>query len=47
MNWFLSLQEARQKIEARPKDYHELRPHSSLGEMRPHDFAPQSRREVA
>ena len=47
VNWFLSLQDARQKIEAWRRDYNEFRPHSSLGDMTPNEFAAQSRREVA
>lgn len=47
VNWFLSIQDARQKIEAWRRDYNEFRPHSSLGDMTPHEFAAQSRREVA
>ena len=30
-NWFLSLDEARQKCEAWRRDYNEVRPHSALG----------------
>ena len=35
VNWFLSLEDARQKIEAWRLDYNEYRPHSSLGNMTP------------
>lgn len=39
VNWFLSLEDARGKIESWRKDYNEYRPHSSLGNMTPGDFA--------
>lgn len=35
-NWFLSLQDAIEKIEAWRKDYNQYRPHSSLGGRTPH-----------
>lgn len=35
VNWFLSIEDARQKIEARRRDYNEFQPHSSLGDMTP------------
>jgi len=38
-HWFLSLQEAREKIEAWRKDYNEVRPHASLGNRTPKEFA--------
>lgn len=41
-NWFLSLDDARQKIEAWRRDYNEFRPHSSLGNMTPDEFARNS-----
>jgi putative transposase len=37
-NWFMSLQEARMKIEAWRRDYNEVRPHSSLGNRTPLEF---------
>ena len=37
-NWFLSLQDAREKIESWRKDYNETRPHSSLGNRTPLEF---------
>jgi putative transposase len=43
VNWFLSLDDAREKIEAWRVDYNEFRPHSSLGDRTPADFA----REIA
>jgi transposase InsO family protein len=37
--WFLSLEDARIKIESWRKDYSEFRPHSSLGYKTPAEFA--------
>jgi len=37
-NWFLSIEDARSKLEAWRRDYNEFRPHSSLGNMTPRDF---------
>lgn len=39
MHWFLSLDDARQKIEAWRVDYNEFRPHQSLADMTPTEFA--------
>lgn len=38
-NWFLSLQDARTKIEAWRRDYNEARPHSALDWATPTEFA--------
>ena len=38
-HWFLTLEDARQKIEAWRRDYNENRPHSSLGNVPPAEFA--------
>ena len=38
-NWFLSIEDAQSKLEAWRRDYNEFRPHSSLGNMTPSDFA--------
>ena len=38
-HWFLSLGEARETIEAWRKDYNEVRPHTSLGNRTPQEFA--------
>jgi len=38
VNWFLSLQDAREKIEAWRRDYNEFRPHSALNDQTPCDF---------
>ncbi len=38
-HWFLSLEDARAKIETRRRDYNETRPHTSLGYQTPAEFA--------
>jgi len=38
-NWFLTLPEAREKIEMWRRDYNQVRPHSSLGYQTPQEFA--------
>ena len=38
-NWFMSLEDAREKIERWKNDYNHLRPHSSLTYLTPADFA--------
>ena len=38
-NWFISLPEARQKIEAWRRDYNQVRPHSALAYQTPEEFA--------
>lgn len=38
-NWFSSMAEARDIIEAWRQDYNEVRPHSSLGNLTPKEFA--------
>ena len=37
--WFLTLEEARRRIEAWRQDYNTCRPHSSLGDLTPAEFA--------
>ena len=37
-HWFVSLQDAREKIEAWRRDYNEVRPHSALGNRTPEEF---------
>jgi putative transposase len=37
-NWFLSLEDAREKVEAWRKEYNRHRPHSSLGNLSPEEF---------
>jgi putative transposase len=38
-NWFLSLEDARQKVESWRQDYNNERPHSALGQLTPTRFA--------
>ena len=38
-NWFVSLEDARRTIEAWKDDYNNQRPHSSLGDLTPAEFA--------
>jgi putative transposase len=38
-HWFLSLHDAREKTESWRRDYNENRPHSSLGNVSPEEFA--------
>lgn len=38
-NWFLSLDDAQDKIEAWRQDYNNFRPHSSLGNLTPMEYA--------
>ena len=38
MHWFLSLDDARSKIEAWRNDYNEFRPHSALNNLTPKEF---------
>jgi putative transposase len=41
-HWFMSMEDARQLIEGWRVDYNEARPHSSLGQLTPADFARRS-----
>ena len=45
-NWFSTLQEARQIIEAWRVDYNQVRPHSSLGDLAPEEFAAKKQAAV-
>ncbi|MCX6567390.1 MAG: IS3 family transposase [Candidatus Aminicenantes bacterium] len=38
VNWFLSMADAREKIEKWRRDYNEFRPHSALADLTPHEF---------
>ena len=38
-NWFLSLEDAEEKISSWRRDYNEQRPHSALGNLAPREFA--------
>ena len=42
-HWFVTLEEAKERIEAWQREYNESRPHRALGERTPNEFA----REVA
>lgn len=44
-NWFLSLEEVRRTIEEWRIDYNENRPHSSLGDLTPKEFADKTTRK--
>ncbi|MDX7954042.1 IS3 family transposase [Lichenihabitans sp. Uapishka_5] len=46
-HWFLSLADARTKIEAWRRDYNESRPHTSLGWMTPSEYAAAVARKAA
>ena len=46
-HWFLSLADARAKIEAWRRDYNESRPHTSLGWMTPVEYAAAAAKIVA
>ena len=46
VNWFMSLEDARDKIESWRKDYNEFRPHSSLTYLTPAEFALKSKAEA-
>lgn len=47
-NWFLSLEDAREKIESWRRHYNEDRPHSALGSLAPVEFAAtQARAQLA
>jgi putative transposase len=45
-NWFLSLDDARRKIEAWREHYNESRPHTALGYVPPREFAQQAARNA-
>jgi putative transposase len=38
-NWFLSLEDAREKVEAWRQEYNQRRPHGALGNLSPEEFA--------
>ena len=39
LHWFLSLDDAREKVKAWRMEYNSFRPHSSLGDLTPSEFA--------
>ena len=41
VNWFLSVDDARKKVEAWRREYNSFRPHSSLGDLTPAQFREQ------
>ncbi len=41
VNWFLSIEDAREKIEMWRLEYNDFRPHSSLGDLTPRQFTEQ------
>ncbi|PAU94390.1 hypothetical protein CK503_06200 [Aliifodinibius salipaludis] len=43
LHWFLSLEDARQKIEVWRTEYNGFRPHSSLGDLTPNEYIEQHR----
>jgi putative transposase len=46
-HWFLSLEDAAEKIETWRKEYNEYRPHSSLNNLTPMEFVDQCRQQAA
>jgi putative transposase len=46
-NWFVSLEDVRRTIEEWRIDYNENRPHSSLGDLTPKEFADKTTREAS
>jgi len=46
-NWFLSLADAKEKVESWRIDYNEQRPHSSLGNLAPKEFASSGQASLA
>lgn len=44
-NWFVNLADAKRKIEAYRVDYNTVRPHSSLGNLTPEEFAAKHREQ--
>ena len=47
VNQFLSLKDAQVKIEAWRLDYNQRRPHGSLGNLTPSEFAQQGQAQIA
>ena len=45
VNWFLSLEDAQQKLSVWREDYNSYRPHSSLGNLTPNEFIENSRKK--
>lgn len=48
VNWFLSLQDAQEKLNTWKEDYNDYRPHSSLGNLTPNEFIErQSKKQIS
>lgn len=47
VNWFMSLADAREKVEEWRNDYNGFRPHTSLGDLTPEEYAEKCHRGVA
>jgi len=45
-SWFLSLEDAREKVEAWRQEYNQERPHSALGNLAPLEYAASAGREM-
>jgi putative transposase len=45
-NWFVSLDEARKIIETWRQDYNQFRPHSSLNDLTPEEFAAKNQNQI-
>jgi putative transposase len=45
LHWFLSLNDAKEKVEAWRDEYNTFRPHSSLGNLTPREFVEKSASE--
>ncbi|PYV15267.1 MAG: hypothetical protein DMG21_15550 [Acidobacteria bacterium] len=45
-HWFMNLAEARRVVEAWRRDYNEGRPHTSLGNRTPQEFAGAGRKDT-
>ena len=46
-NWFLSLEDAKEKIEAWRQDYNDWRPHSSLDNLTPRQYLEEQKNPVS
>jgi putative transposase len=46
INWFLSIEDAKSKLEAWRMDYNEFRPHSSLGNLTPRDYVLEMKPDI-
>jgi putative transposase len=46
INWFLSIEDVRGKLESWRTDYNEFRPHSSLGNLTPRDYVLEMKPDI-